>query len=73
MKYIPIKGDAKRPTLELTRRNLTVLLAKLDDPHSNRRLIDPRQLIQVVAVEDEEHYSNRAPGVVYMPSTDEYL
>jgi hypothetical protein len=69
MKFNP---DAEPwPVLELTRRNLETLLAKLDDPLSQRTLIDDQHLIMVVAVEDSEHYKTRAPGVVYMPSTGE--
>ena len=71
MKYIPGDG-VDRPTLELTRRNLTTLLDKLDDPISRRTLMDPDGQILVKAVENEEHYSDRAPGEVYMPSTGEY-
>jgi hypothetical protein len=50
------------PLMELTRRNLTGLLEKLDDPNSARTLIDPGNKIAVKAVEDSEHYSNRPPG-----------
>jgi hypothetical protein len=59
------------PVVELTRRNLTALLAKLDDPLSARSLIDGEQKVMVRAVEDDEHYADRAPGPVYMPSTGE--
>jgi hypothetical protein len=59
------------PTVELTRRNLEVLLAKLDDPLSARTLVDGSGLVQVKAVENEEHYADRDPGEVYMPSTGE--
>lgn len=59
------------PIVELTRRNLEVLLAKLDDPASARTLIDPDDLIAIRAVENDEHYKaeNRVPGPVYMPTT----
>ncbi len=60
------------PVLELTRRNLETLLAKLDDPISKRALIDGDHTILVVAVEDSDHYKTREPGVVYMPSTGEF-
>lgn len=64
------------PVVELTRRNLQALLDKLDDPLSNRMLgktgEDLASYIFVKAVEDEEHYSDRAPGEVYMPSTGEH-
>ncbi len=59
------------PMLELSRRNLQALLDKLDDPKSARMLVDPDRLIAVVAVEDDEHYSDRAPGLVFMPSLGE--
>lgn len=70
MKYVDNDGDF--PVLELTRRNLETLLAKLDDPLSARRLVDPDNRVEVRAVEDIEHYSDRPPGTVYMPSTGEY-
>jgi hypothetical protein len=69
VKYLEAPGEPSIPCLELTRRNLEALLAKLDDPSSARTLIDPDGKIAVRAVENEEHYSNRAPGEVYMPSS----
>ena len=60
-------------TVELTRRNLESLLAKLDDPASVHTLFDGQNKVQVVAVENEEHYSDRAPGPVYMPTSGEFL
>lgn len=71
MKYI--EGD--QPILELTRRNLQVLLAKLDDPYSARMLLDPDGMIFVRAVENDEHYKaeNRLPGIAYMPTAKEYV
>jgi hypothetical protein len=56
-------------TIELTRRNLEILLEKLGDPKSQCTLLDPDRKIFVRAVEDEEHYSDRPPGAMYMPST----
>jgi hypothetical protein len=70
VRYIA-KTEAGMPMLELSRRNLQALLDKLDDPKSARMLVDPDRLIAVVAVEDDEHYSDRAPGVVFMPSSGE--
>lgn len=70
MRYIA-KTEAGVPLLELSRRNLQALLDKLDDPKSARMIVDPDRLIAVVAVEDDEHYSDRAAGVVYMPSSGE--
>lgn len=72
MKYL---HDNDPPVLELSRRNLLALLDKLDDPLSARTLGSPglpgEPMIFVKAVEDAEHYSDRAPGEVYMPSTGE--
>lgn len=88
MKYIQAADSPyELPTVELTRRNLTTLLAKLDDARSQRTLIDGEHTVAVhaveeddpvlvdgptnvavKAVEDEEHYANRPPGEVYMPS-----
>lgn len=48
--------------VELTRRNLEMLLAKLDDEHSARTIIDSEHLLAVKAVEDSEHYKSRQPG-----------
>lgn len=68
MKYVA----GKMPILELTRRNLETLLDKLDDPASQRTLIDPDMVIGVKAVENNEHYSDRDPGAIYMPTAGEY-
>lgn len=62
--------------LELSRRNLEVLLAKLGDPASARTLIKTGKdgdIVEVVAVEDSHHYSDRPPGAVYMPTSGELL
>jgi hypothetical protein len=64
-----IEEGEEIPVVELTRRNLIALLAKLDDPLSARTLVDPEHKIAVTAVPDEEHYRERAPGVIYMPSS----
>lgn len=61
------------PVLELTRRNLTILLAKLDDPLSARSIIDGENRIMVTAVEDDAHYSDRPAGEMILPSTGEHL
>lgn len=65
MKYIETGKvlDRDIPVLELTRRNLTALLEKLDDPNSHCTLIAPEGTIAVRAVEDSEHYKTRPPGV----------
>lgn len=71
MKYI--ENDQDFPNVELTRRNLESLLAKLDDPLSACSLVDGERRIMVTAVEDDSHYSDRSPGVVFMPSSGEYV
>ena len=60
--------------VELTRRNLMSLLAKLDGnpPNSACTLIDPDNRIAVQAVEDAAHYADRDPGPVH-PDTAEAL
>lgn len=82
MKFIAAGEGFPVPVVELTRRNLETLLAKLDDPLSARMLVDGdvrvavRAIadgdVAVVAVEDVEHYSDRDPGVVFMPSSGVY-
>lgn len=71
MKYIETPGSYGLPTLELTRRNLETLLAKLGDPNSARTLLDGENNIAVTAVENEAHYADRAPGIVL--TNGEYL
>jgi hypothetical protein len=61
------------PVVELTRHNLTVLLAKLDDPRSARMIVDPDHMIAVRAVEDVEHYTDRPAGPMFMPSSQEWI
>lgn len=70
MKFISDHNDTEFgiPTVELTRRNLETLLAKLDDPHSKRTLVCGDDTVAVKAVSDEDHYADRTPGEVYMPS-----
>lgn len=69
-----VENSAGGPhVLELSRRNLEVLLAKLEDPLSAKSLLCPDAKIYVCAVENEAHYSDRAPGVVYMPTKGEFL
>lgn len=64
--------DTDPPVLELSRRNLMALLAKLDDPASARTLLTPGApgdpVLVVRAVEDAEHYADRPAGEVYMPT-----
>lgn len=73
MKYIESEPGIDVPVLELTRRNLEALLAKLDDPSSRRTLIDADLRIAVRAVENDDHYKTRPPGLVYMPSSGKVL
>lgn len=76
MRYIdPLHDDAAcaLPTVELTRRNLTILLAKLDDPLSMATLVDGQDKIAVRAVEDSKHYTDRAAGTMLMPTTGELV
>jgi hypothetical protein len=68
---VPTRDGEGICILELTRRNLQTLLDKLDDAASGSALIDPDGKILVRAVENEEHYSERAPGAIFMPSTGE--
>lgn len=92
MKYIEaVDSPWALPTIELTRRNLQILLAKLDDRLSNRTFVNDGYAVRAVedlpdpgltliadghavhAVENEAHYSDRDPGLMYMPSTGEYI
>jgi hypothetical protein len=50
----------RRILVELTRRNLIVLLAKLDMEGSARTI--EKDGIAIRAVEDVEHYADSAPG-----------
>lgn len=71
MKYI--KGQGRElPILELTRRNLLTLLAKLEDPTSSQMVIDGDHMIAVRAVSDDAHYSTRAPGEVKREHVDKF-
>ena len=71
MKFVQ-RGDLGLPTVELTRRNLRVLLAKLDGhpPGSECTIVDPGNWVAVKAVEDEEHYMNRVPGAMHDETED---
>ena len=61
MAYTP---DAWPVGIELTRRNLNALLAKLDGnpPNSACTLLAPGSTFYVKAVEDSEHYTERQAG-----------
>lgn len=75
MKYIPNEYSQGHDLLVLSRRNLEALLEKLDDPLSQRILMrnseDGQRQIWVKAEEDDEHYGERQPGPVYMPTSGE--
>lgn len=61
-------------TIELSERNLRVLLAKLQDPNSQCTLMDPDCKIFVKAVPDSKHYADRPAGYMnHEPITDEEL
>jgi hypothetical protein len=68
MKYILTGNETGLPTVELTRRNLLALLAKLDGnpPNSKCTIIDPQEKVAVKAVENEEHYFDRDPGPMHL-------
>ena len=53
------------PVVELSRRNLEVLWAKLDDPESRKTIVlvkDGQEVCAVRAVENDEHYADREAG-----------
>lgn len=52
--------DGNTHEVELSRRNLEVLLAKLDMPDSHRTI--EKDGVYVTAVENVEHYADREPG-----------
>jgi hypothetical protein len=51
--------------VELTRRNLETLLAKLDGTPPNSACTIAQGGFYVKAVENEVHYANRKPGPIY--------
>lgn len=68
-----MKHIADENRIELTRRNLEVLLAKLDDPASACTIADGTTGFRITAVENEKHYANRSPGAMLLPSTGEWI
>lgn len=80
MKYVEAaKSEMALPTIELTRRNLEILLEKLDDPGSRRMIYKEGPEYRdggfcVKAVENSEHYAAeaRSAGTMYMPTSGEY-
>ncbi len=64
---------AAEGVVDLTRDELASLVASLDDPTSGNSDMPVSQgAIVVRAVDDDAHYRNRAPGVVWMPSSCEF-
>jgi len=67
MKLLYFDTERRVALVELTRRNLEVLLAKLDDPESRKTLFSPVEnhgVVEVRAVENEAHYGKRAAGAM---------
>ncbi len=66
MRVTHFSTEARTVIVELSRRNLEVLLAKLDDKASVRTIIkvDKIGTVTVIAVENEKHYSDRQPGAM---------
>lgn len=64
---------AAEGVVELTRDELQTLIAGLDNPTSGETDMRVSQgAIVVRAVDDDAHYRNRAPGVVWMPTSGEF-
>jgi hypothetical protein len=58
--------------IELTRRNLRSLLAKLDGAPADSSRTIWKDGWFVTAVDDDEHYGDRPPGLMH-PDTEERL
>lgn len=67
-----MKVKVAEQTVELTRRNLTVLLAKLDGHPKNSFCTISNDGWYVTAVEDAEHYSDRRAGEMH-PVTEAHV
>lgn len=76
MKFIAAEdNEYARPLIELTRRNLEILLLKLDDPLSARTIIKDGHAVRAIesddyvvrAEENDEHYQaeGRIPGEMF--------
>lgn len=75
MKVVPsFEPDGWPVGIELTRRNLNALLAKLDGnpPNSACTILAPGSTFFVKAVEDSEHYTDRRAGIMH-PDTEAAL
>jgi hypothetical protein len=57
MRFTEHPEPGRMHTLELTRANLTDLLAKLDQTGEPRTIIDPSKRLMVSAVEAREDYT----------------
>lgn len=60
-----VRREGDDITVELTRRNLQSLLAKLDGNPPNSACTIFGQGVYVKAVENEEHYGRRPPGPMH--------
>ncbi len=58
MKYISAENG--RPVIELTRRNISALLAKISDPLSSRSLIDGQGRILVSEIVEQDRTDDQA-------------
>lgn len=67
-----MKVNLEKKTIELSRYNLEVLLAKLDGNPPGSACTIGKDDWWVKAVEDDEHYSDRAPGEMH-PATIQAL
>lgn len=60
-----MKVDLAAGRVELTRRNLMTLLAKLDGHPAGSACTISKDGFEVKAVENAEHYSDRRPGEIH--------
>jgi hypothetical protein len=69
VKVLRFDTESRHVHVELTRRNLQALLAKLDMPDSACTIYKQSEAGTVVltAVENEEHYADRTPGPMRGP------
>lgn len=60
-----IRDNGNIVGIELTERNLKVLLDKLELPGSACTIVDETAAVYIKAVPDDEHYKDRAPGIMF--------
>lgn len=65
-----VKAEAGVLVVELSRRNLQALLAKLDGHPPDSYCTLMKQGVMVKAVENEAHYSEYAPGELHEATAD---